>query len=128
MSKESEVREMFDVIADRLGEHTQARNYEIADSGEYETKLSGPVDVEALAEWLMPEILGLITRRQSITDEWEYGIAADGDDHEPYTDHYSSIEDMSDEFDGSLAREDEHLVRRRKAGPWEPVEAARDAS
>jgi hypothetical protein len=79
----------------------------------------------SLSEYLADAVLAAGFRRQGpITDEWEYGIAADGDDHEPFTDHYSSIEDMSDEFDGSLAREDEHLVRRRKAGPWEPVDAS----
>lgn len=51
-------RAVFDAIADRLGEHSQARNFEIADSGEYETKLRGPVDVEVLAEWLLPTVLG----------------------------------------------------------------------
>lgn len=51
-------RAIFDAIADRLGEHSQARNFEIADSGEYETKLRGPVDVEVLAEWLLPTVLG----------------------------------------------------------------------
>ncbi|WP_417540766.1 hypothetical protein [Microbacterium maritypicum] len=51
-------RQVFDAIADRLGEHSQARNYEIADSGEYETRLRGPVDVEVLSEWLLPTVLG----------------------------------------------------------------------
>lgn len=51
-------RAIFDAIADRLGEHSQATNYEIADSGECETKLRGPVDVEVLAEWLLPTVLG----------------------------------------------------------------------
>lgn len=50
-------RAIFDAIADRLGEHSQATNYEVADSGEYETKLRGPVDVEVLAEWLLPTVL-----------------------------------------------------------------------
>lgn len=51
--------DILDVIADRLGEHSQARNHEIADSGEYETFLNGPVNVEALAEWLVPTMLRL---------------------------------------------------------------------
>lgn len=48
---------IFEALADRLGEHPRARNYEIADSGEYETKLDGPIDVEMLAEWLVPTVL-----------------------------------------------------------------------
>jgi hypothetical protein len=63
-------------------------------------------------------------RRQGpITDEWEYGIRADGND-EPYSYHSDDLDWLLDgvsDFDG-------HIVRRRKAGPWEPVEAARDAS
>lgn len=59
-------REVFEALADRLGEHPQASNYEIADSGEYETKLRGPVDVEVLAEWLMPTVLGL--RRSEVPE------------------------------------------------------------
>lgn len=60
-------RAVFDAIADRLGEHSQATNYEIADSGEYETKLRGPVDVEVLAEWLLPTVLGF--RRSEVVPE-----------------------------------------------------------
>lgn len=59
-------RAIFDAIADRLGEHSQATNYEIADSGEYETKLRGPVDVEVLAEWLLPTVLGF--RRSEVPE------------------------------------------------------------
>lgn len=58
-----------------------------------------------------------------ITEEWEYGIRADGDD-EPYSDHSDDLDWLLDgvsDFDG-------HIVRRRKAGSWEPVEAARGAS
>lgn len=55
-------RALFEALADRLEQHPQARNYEIADSGEGETKLVGPLDVEALAEWLMPVFAGF--RRQ----------------------------------------------------------------
>lgn len=43
---------IFESLADRLGEHDHARNHEIADSGEYETKITGTVDVESLADWL----------------------------------------------------------------------------
>lgn len=59
-------RAIFDAIAGRLGEHSQVRNYEIADSGEYETKLRGPVDVEVLAEWLLPTVLGF--RRSEVPE------------------------------------------------------------
>lgn len=49
-------RTLFEAISDRLGDHSQSRNYEIADSGEYETMLCGPINVEVLAEWLMPTV------------------------------------------------------------------------
>lgn len=59
-------RAIFEAIADRLGEHSQATNFEIADSGEYETKLRGPVDVEVLAEWLIPTVLSF--RRSEVPE------------------------------------------------------------
>jgi hypothetical protein len=46
--------EVFERLADALGAHPQAVNHEIADSGEYETKLQGLVDVEELAAYLIP--------------------------------------------------------------------------
>ncbi len=53
--------------------------------------------------------------------EWEYGVRATGD-NEPYTDHYDSLDAMSEEFDGRVFwNVDEEIVRRRKAGPWVPV-------
>ena len=58
--------------------------------------------------------------------EWEYALQADGDD-EPWSDWYESRELLADNLDALAARDDERLVRRRKAGPWEPVEEARDA-
>ena len=67
-------RAIFDAIADRLGEHSQATNYEIADSGEYETKLRGPVDVEVLAEWLLPTVLGF---RRSVVPEPSAEVLSD---------------------------------------------------
>lgn len=59
-------RAIFEAIADRLGEHSQARNFEIADSGEYETKLTGTIDVEVLAEWLVPTVAGF--RRSEVPE------------------------------------------------------------
>jgi hypothetical protein len=54
--------------------------------------------------------------------EWEYGVRETGDS-EPFTDHYESLEAMSEEFDGRVVwNVDEEIVRRRKAGPWVPVE------
>lgn len=53
--------------------------------------------------------------------EWEYGIRDEGA-NEPFTDHYDSIDAMSEEFDGFLAQKGEEVARRRKAGPWVPVE------
>lgn len=53
--------------------------------------------------------------------EWEYGVRATGD-NEPFTDHYDSLDAMSEEFDGRVVwNVDEEIVRRRKAGPWVPV-------
>lgn len=91
-----EEQTMFDAIADRLGEHPQATNYELADSGEYETKLRGPVDVEVLAEWLTPTV------KRAQAEAWTSGHIAgrdyqgDGwnaDNHDPRTDNpYIDIE------------------------------------
>lgn len=58
--------------------------------------------------------------------EWEYALQADGDD-EPWSDWYESRELLADNLDALAARDDERLVRRRKAGPWEPVEEDGDA-
>ncbi len=79
-------RAIFEAIADRLGEHSQAQNYEIADSGEYETKLRGPIDVEVLAERLVPTVAGF--RRSSVqepsaTDEEYDARLGDGDRDDP---------------------------------------------
>lgn len=53
--------------------------------------------------------------------EWQYGVRATGDS-EPFTDHYESLDAMSEEFDGRVVwNTDEEIVRRRKAGPWEPI-------
>ena len=53
--------------------------------------------------------------------EWEYGVRATGD-REPFTDHYDSLDAMSEEFDGRVVwNADEEIVRRRKASPWVPV-------
>ncbi|WP_308491042.1 hypothetical protein [Microbacterium terrisoli] len=65
---------IFEALADRLGEHPRARNYEIADSGEYETKLDGPIDVEMLAEWLVPTVLA--TRPEPPVTDAEVETAA----------------------------------------------------
>jgi len=69
---EREARAIFEALADRLGEHPQARNHEIADSGEYETFMH-EVQVEMLAEWLMPTVLEVVARRhpepEKVTDD-----------------------------------------------------------
>lgn len=54
-------------------------------------------------------------------DDWEYALQAEGDD-EPWSDCYETRELLAENLDGLAAREDERLVRRRPAGPWEPVE------
>lgn len=53
--------------------------------------------------------------------EWEYGIRDEGADG-PFTDHYESIDAMSNDFDGFLAQKGEEIVHRRKAGEWLPVD------
>lgn len=56
-------RELFEAIADRLGERPEARNFSIADSGEFETRV--PVNVEVLAEWILPTVLDVWRNRQA---------------------------------------------------------------
>lgn len=48
--------ELFELIADRIGEHSKSWNAEIADSGEYET-YTGKVRVESMAEWIMQGVV-----------------------------------------------------------------------
>lgn len=101
---EREAREIFEALADRLGEHPRARNHEIADSGEYETFMH-EVQVETLAEWLIPTVLDIISRKHTepeITDEALWDFATDlleawniEDTNEP-----SLIEDFRDRFVG----------------------------
>ena len=77
---------------------------------------------QAGAIWARREALEDAASLRAQLDEcgWEYGLRADGDD-EPYSDIYRSREALADEFDGSLSWQDEHLVRRRAAGPWVEV-------
>jgi hypothetical protein len=55
--------------------------------------------------------------------EWEYGIRAEGDD-EPYSDHSDDLDWLTDEFSFELG---DRIVKRRKAGPWVPVESEEGA-
>lgn len=57
---------VFEAIADRLGEHPRASNHEIADSGEYETKLNGLFDVEELAEYICPAVWPMLATSQPV--------------------------------------------------------------
>lgn len=51
--------------------------------------------------------------------EWEYGIIGDGDSA-PWSDLSVDLDYLLDEAGSSISSTD-RVVRRRKAGPWEPV-------
>ena len=73
--------------------------------------------LEALAAHDAEVRAGVVTEES----EWEYGVRVTGD-NEPFTDHYDSLDAMSEEFDGRVVwNVDEEIVRRRKAGPWVPA-------
>jgi hypothetical protein len=90
---------IFEALADRLGEHPRARNYEIADSGEYETKLDGPIDVEMLAEWLVPTVLA--TRPEPPVTDAECLVALNAKGHAE-SKLYESATDLSYFTAGSI--------------------------
>lgn len=52
--------------------------------------------------------------------EWEWAVSVPGDD-EPFSDVYQTREHLAEQETG-IAWGEEQLVRRRKAGPWLPVE------
>ena len=52
--------------------------------------------------------------------EWEWAVRAPGDD-EPFSDVYQTREHLAEQETG-IAWGEEQLIRRRKAGPWLPVE------
>lgn len=80
------------------------------------------LDLEAAAERMEKGMTARgSTRVVAEEPEWEYGVRATGDT-EPFTDHYESLDAMSEEFDGRVVwNTDEEIVRRRKAGPWVEV-------
>lgn len=55
----------------------------------------------------------------TVESEWEYALRDPGAD-EPFTDVYRDMETLSD-CESSIVWGAEELVRRRKAGEWEPV-------
>lgn len=126
-------RAIFEAIADRLGEHSQARNFEIADSGEYETKLTGTIDVEVLAEWLVPTVAGF--RRSEVPEPSAEGpafIALMPPSPETSKRWYSmycrvcGIEEMmagTADDPRLLARRDEHNRERHAEPQGEPSDA-----
>ena len=67
-----------------------------------------------------------LRRQGPPTDEWEYGVEVTGSTGEPVVPGMTWIAPVAsaETFFPSFIRH----MRRRKAGPWEPVEAARDAS
>ena len=52
--------------------------------------------------------------------EWEWALMNDDDD-EPWSHYYESRELLLSNLEALAGRDDETLVRRRKAGPWEPL-------
>ncbi len=62
----------------------------------------------------------LIVEHERVTSEtgWEYGLRADGDE-DPYSDVADDLDYLLENWFAGLP--DEHVARRRKAGPWEPI-------
>lgn len=59
----AEAERLYELLADRLGEHPQAFNKEVADSGEYETYIRS-AHVESLAEFLTPTVIEWLSSRK----------------------------------------------------------------
>lgn len=86
-------------------------------------------DAEKRAEWEAEaerhnvQLLREAVKREALAEqgetEWEYGLMADGDD-EPWSDYSADLDWLISEAGSSISSTD-RAVRRRKAGPWEPV-------
>ncbi|SDG22443.1 hypothetical protein [Microbacterium sp. 77mftsu3.1] len=124
---EREARAIFEALADRLGEHPRARNHETADSGEYETFMH-EVQVETLAEWLVPTVLDVLARKHS-EPEMEYEVtysSANASSVDGYALRRTSgvMTDLAKAREFAAVARNPLLRARTKgvpAGPWMPV-------
>lgn len=80
------------------------------------------------AEFVAAEALSLADALEgTLTEpEWEWALK-NNEDTDPWSLYYGSRESLEGNLAALADRDDETLVRRRKAGPWEVAKAAAEA-